>query len=94
MTENQTQPAHTNPGQNAGHSEPGHGVLGHGDSVASWTTVIIIMIATAVGTLAFWFDLAIVVWISAFVALAAIPFGIYLKRAGYGVGGEKSKKKN
>ena len=27
-------------------------------------------------------------------ALAAIPFGIYLKRAGYGVGGEKSKKKN
>jgi len=89
MTVNQTQPAHTNPGPNSGHSEPGHG-----DSVASWTTVIIIMIATAVGTLAFWFDLAIVVWISAFVALAAIPFGIYLKRAGYGVGGEKSKKKN
>ena len=67
---------------------------GHGDSIASWTTVIIIMIATAVGTLAFWFDLAIVVWISAAVALAAVPVGIFLKRAGFGVGGEKSQKKD
>ena len=67
---------------------------GHGDSIASWTTVIIIMIATAVGTLAFWFDLAIVVWISAAIAVAAVPIGIYLKRVGYGVGGEKSQKKN
>jgi hypothetical protein len=70
-------------------SEPGHG-----DSLASWTTVIIIMIATAIGTLAFWFNLAVVVWISAGVALAAIPLGIFLKRAGYGVGGEKSQKKS
>jgi hypothetical protein len=65
---------------------------GHGDSIASWTTVIIIMIAFAVGTLAFWFDLAALVWASAVVAILGIPVGIYLKRAGYGVGGEKSKK--
>lgn len=70
-------------------SEPGHG-----DSFASWATVIIIMVATAIGTLAFWFNLAVVVWIAAAVALAAIPFGIFLKRAGYGVGGEKSQKKS
>lgn len=65
---------------------------GHGDSIASWTTVIIIMVAFAVGTLAFWFDLAALVWASAVVAILGIPVGIYLKRAGYGVGGEKSKK--
>lgn len=65
---------------------------GHGDSVAAWTTVIIIMVAVAVGTLAFWFDMAAVVWASAVVAVAGVPVGMYLKHAGYGVGGEKSKK--
>ena len=80
MTENQTEMVNLAPG--------------HGDSIAAWTTVIIIMVATAVGTLAFWFDLAVVVWISALVAVAGIPVGMLLKRAGYGVGGEKSKKKN
>lgn len=66
---------------------------GHGDSVASWTAVIIVMVAVAVGTLAFWFDIAPLVWASAVVAVLGAPVGIYLKRAGYGVGGEKSKKK-
>jgi hypothetical protein len=80
MAENQSKTANIEPG--------------HGDSLAAWTTVIIIMIATAVGTFAFWFDLAILVWISAVVAVAGIPVGILLKRAGYGVGGAKSKKKN
>lgn len=65
---------------------------GHGDSVAAWTAVIIIMVAFAVGTLGFWFDQAPVVWGSAVVAVLGVPVGIYLKRAGYGVGGEKSKK--
>jgi uncharacterized membrane protein len=65
---------------------------GHGDSVASWTTVIIIMIAFAIGTLAFWFNLPVLVWVSVVIAAAGVPVGIYLKRAGYGVGGEKSKK--
>ena len=65
---------------------------GHGDSVASWAAVIIIMIAFAIGTFAFWFDMAALVWASAVLALAGVPVGIFLKRAGYGVGGEKSKK--
>ena len=50
------------------------------------------MVAVAVGTLGFWFDQAAVVWGSAVVAVLGVPVGIYLKRAGYGVGGEKSKK--
>jgi hypothetical protein len=67
---------------------------GHGDSFASWTAVTIIMVAVAIGTLAFWFDLAAVVWASAVVAVAGVGVGIYLKRAGYGVGGSKSKTKH
>ena len=67
---------------------------GHGDSVASWTAVTIIMVAFTIGTFAFWFDIAPLVWASAVLALAGIPAGIILKRAGYGVGGEKSKKKH
>ncbi|MFM1957145.1 MAG: hypothetical protein RLZ41_544 [Actinomycetota bacterium] len=65
---------------------------GHGDSVASWAAVIIIMIAFTIGTFAFWFDMAALVWASAVLAVAGVPVGIFLKRAGYGVGGEKSKK--
>ena len=65
---------------------------GHGDSLASWVAVSIIMVGTAIATLAFWFDQALVVWISAAFAFMGIPAGILLKRLGYGVGGLKSKK--
>lgn len=49
------------------------------------------MVGFAVGTFAFWFDLAPLVWASAVFTVLGIPAGILLKRAGYGVGGEKSK---
>ena len=62
--------------------------------MASWTAVTIIMIGSATGTLAFWFDQPALVWASAVLALLGIPAGILLKRAGYGVGGEKSKNKH
>jgi hypothetical protein len=65
---------------------------GHGDSVASWATVIIIMVAFAIGTLAFWFDQAAIVWASAGLAVVGLFVGLVLKRAGYGVNGAKSKK--
>jgi hypothetical protein len=64
---------------------------GHGDSVAAWTTVIIIIVAFALGTLFFWLDIAALVWASAALALAGVGVGLYLKKAGYGVGGSKSK---
>lgn len=67
---------------------------GHGDSVASWVTVSIIMLATAIGTLAFWFDQAAIVWASAALAALSLPVGLFLKRAGYGVNGSKSKNKH
>ncbi len=64
---------------------------GHGDSVAAWTTVSIIIAAFALGTLFFWLDIAALVWASAGLALAGVVLGLYLKKAGYGVGGSKSK---
>jgi hypothetical protein len=64
---------------------------GHGDSVAAWTTVSIIIAAFALGTLFFWLDIAALVWASAGLALAGVAIGVLLKRAGYGVGGSKSK---
>ena len=64
---------------------------GHGDSVASWAAVTTIMVAFAIGTLAFWFELPVVVWASAGLAVAGVFLGIALKRVGYGVNGSKSK---
>jgi hypothetical protein len=68
------------------HIEPGHG-----DSVAAWTTVSIVIAAFALGTLFFWLDIAVLVWACAGLAVAGLAVGFYLKKAGYGVGGSKSK---
>ena len=68
------------------HIEPGHG-----DSVAAWTTVSIVIAAFALGTLFFWLDIAVLVWTCAGLAVAGLAVGFYLKKAGYGVGGSKSK---
>lgn len=64
---------------------------GHGDSVAAWTTVIIVITAFAIGTLFFWLDIPALVWASAGLAVAGVGVGLLLKKAGYGVGGSKSK---
>jgi len=64
---------------------------GHGDSLAAWVTVGTILFAFGLGTLFFWFDQPLLVVASAVLALAGIVAGLFLKRAGYGVGGSKSK---
>ena len=64
---------------------------GHGNSVASWTTVIIILVAFTVGTLFFFLDNPTIVWASAGLALVGLVVGWVLKRAGYGVGGQHTK---
>jgi hydrogenase-4 membrane subunit HyfE len=64
---------------------------GHGDSLAAWVTVSTIIVAFSLGTLFFWFDQAFLVWASAGLALIGLLVGWFLKRAGYGVGGSKSK---
>jgi multisubunit Na+/H+ antiporter MnhG subunit len=63
----------------------------HGDSIAAWVTVSVVIVAFSLGTLFFWFDQAVLVWASAGLAVLGPVAGWYLKRAGYGVGGSKSK---
>lgn len=68
-----------------------HAEKGHGDSLAAWVTVSIIIVAFAIGTLFFWFDNPPFVWASAGLAVFGLVIGLFLKRAGFGVGGSKSK---
>lgn len=62
---------------------------GHGNSPAAWTAVIIMLVAFTVGTIAFWFDLPVVVWAAAGLVVVGAIVGYVMKRLGYGVGGEK-----
>jgi len=62
---------------------------GHGNSPAAWTAVAIMLIAFAIGTLAFWFEVVWLVWASAALVLVGLLVGYFMKRAGYGVGGAR-----
>ncbi|MBG6054227.1 hypothetical protein IWX81_000617 [Salinibacterium sp. CAN_S4] len=65
-------------------SEPGHG-----NSPAAWTAVIIMLVAFAIGTLAFWLNIAWLVFASAGLLVVGALTGLVLARLGYGVGGDK-----
>lgn len=65
-------------------SEPGHG-----NSPAAWTAVVIMLVGIAGGTLAFWLDIAWLVWAAAGVVLLGAIVGFILAKAGYGVGGSR-----
>lgn len=62
---------------------------GHGDSPAAWTAVVIMLLAFAVGTVAFFFHQAWLVWISAGVLVLGLIIGFIMSKAGYGVNGPK-----
>lgn len=64
---------------------------GHGHSPAAWTTVTIVLVAFSIGTLFFWFDMPQVVMASAGLAVLGPIVGLVMRRAGYGVGGSKTK---
>ena len=63
--------------------------LGHGNSPAAWTAVIIMLVAFSIGTVAFFFAVVWVVWASVALLLVGLVVGLVLKRAGYGVGGHR-----
>ena len=65
--------------------------LGHGDSVAAWVTVSAIMLASVAGTAAVWFGSAALAIVGVALTIAGLAAGFLLKKAGYGVGGSKSK---
>lgn len=62
---------------------------GEGNSPAAWTAVILMLMAFAIGTIAFFFDQPIVVWASAGLLVVGALVGYVLKRMGYGVYGAK-----
>lgn len=62
---------------------------GHGHSPAAWTAVIIMLLAFAIGAVAFFFNLAAVVWACAGLAIVGLIVGWVMKRMGYGVNGPK-----
>ena len=64
---------------------------GHGNSVAAWTTVIVIMLAFAIGTFFYWLDQPQMVYASAGLAVFGLVIGGILKALGYGVGGRHTK---
>ncbi len=62
---------------------------GHGHSPAAWTAVIIMLVGFALGTLFFWLDMPILVWVSAGIVVLGLVVGIVLARMGYGAYGDK-----
>lgn len=62
---------------------------GHGHSPAAWTAVVIMLLAIALGTVFFFLDLPVLVYICAGLVLVGLLVGWILSRAGYGVNGPK-----
>lgn len=62
---------------------------GHGHSPAAWTAVIIMLVAFSIGTVAFYFDAPWIVVGSAVLLVVGLIVGAIMKKAGYGVGGDK-----
>ena len=62
---------------------------GHGHSPAAWTAVVIMLLAITVGTVAFFFEMAWLVWVSAAFVLVGAVVGWAMAKAGYGVNGPK-----
>lgn len=62
---------------------------GHGHSPAAWTAVTIMLIGFSIGTVAFFFELAWLVWASAALVLIGWIIGGVMAKAGYGVNGTK-----
>lgn len=66
------------------HSEPGEG-----NSPAAWTAVIIMLVGFAVGTVAFFLNLPVIVWSAAALVVVGLIVGAVLSKLGYGVNGPK-----
>lgn len=62
---------------------------GHGHSPAAWTAVVIMLVAVSLGTLFFFLDMPILVWVSVGLLVAGAIAGWAMSKAGYGAYGDK-----
>ena len=62
---------------------------GEGNSPAAWTAVIIMLVAVSIGTVAFFFNVQVMVWVAVALLVIGMLIGYVLKRMGYGVYGAK-----
>ncbi|WP_372697784.1 HGxxPAAW family protein [Arthrobacter sp. JSM 101049] len=67
-------------------SEP----VGHGNSVAAWTAVAIMLIGSLVSCIAFALHAPIGVYIGIAVIIVGLIVGGVMRKAGFGVGGHRS----
>lgn len=65
--------------------------LGHGDTVAAWTTVSAIMLASVLATAGVWFASSLMIIASVALTLAGLVAGFVLKKLGYGKDGKHTK---
>lgn len=68
--------------------------FGHGDTVAAWTTVTALMVASALATAGVWFESALALVGAAVLSVAGLVAGFALKKLGYGKNGAKTKSKH
>lgn len=64
--------------------------LGHGNTVAAWTLVLIVAVGSIITGVSMYFSAWTGVIIGAVVILLGCAAGIGLKAAGFGVGGKKT----
>ena len=65
--------------------------LGHGNSPAAWTTVIIMLVGALIAAIAFVIANTPIFIAGAAVMLVGLVVGFAMRKAGYGVGGSKLK---
>lgn len=67
-------------------SEP----VGHGNSVAAWTAVGVMLVGTLIGCISFALHAPIGVYIGIAVVVVGLIVGGIMRKAGFGVGGHRS----
>jgi hypothetical protein len=65
--------------------------VGHGNSVAAWAAVGVMLVATLVACVGFALANTTIFWVGVVLIPVGLLVGFVLKKAGYGVGGSKSK---
>ena len=64
--------------------------IGHGNSIAAWACVGIMIIGSIVGGIAFAFHNPAIVYAGVGIMLLGLVVGWIMKKAGFGVGGSRS----